>query len=61
MSEIKKDPLETEVSEETLDNVAGGRGNYAFYCCKCSFPAEKQDHAGKYYCMNDSGGRSYNG
>lgn len=50
MSEIKKNPLETEVSDETLDTVAGGRGMYAYYCCKCSYPAFRADHNGKYYC-----------
>ena len=51
MEDKKNAGLNSEVADEQLDSVAGGRGMYVYYCCKCATPAEKQDHNGKYYCM----------
>ena len=51
MEDKKNAVMNGEVDDEQLDRVAGGRGMYDYYCCKCSSPAEKSDHNGQYYCM----------
>ena len=51
MEDKKNAGLNSEVADEQLDSVAGGRGKYDYYCCKCPSPAAKQAHDGKYYCM----------